>query len=510
MPLLRKHDVFRRELLAEPFSKEWDGWLSANMAHYPLLSAAERTELQNVIRIIVAEKKWEGCDRLKVTEMMKVMIAGQAALLLLGLEHDYFARVSSVVLFPQAFELPAESHEVRGRTILGQAVDYGSVFLSWDAVLRDAREPKFGHNLVIHEFAHQLDFLDGYTNGVPPLRNRDQTKRWELVMLGTFQRLRRAIQQGEATFLGAYAAKDPAEFFSVASEKFFLVPGALRENHPELFEVLHEYYGVDSLRWFEGEGQMAPAIRLAVKNESGVSERGADAALISSDGDFIDFACPYCGQNLSFPKADAGKLKECPNCLECAVVPERSGILAKRIPVSIRTQRITLERLKVHDGEDFAELLSDDANLRYLEWNSISKEEAEEWISSEARMGRFPKAAESSCCYLAVKAPKIIGFVVLWHDPAPHNRVDFEVIINRGWQRKGYGIEAVRGVLRYSFESLRARRVVASCDSRNVAARQLLLKAGMRQESEGIEDHFVKGEWVNTVGFAVLQREFKF
>src|SRR5687768_1303053 len=109
MPAFGTTDYFRRELLAEPFPKDWEAWLSRNMAHYSLLNAAERTCLQNNARIIFTEKNWEGCDGLKVTEMMKLTVAAQAALLLLGLEHDYFGRVLSVVLFPRAFEVPAES-----------------------------------------------------------------------------------------------------------------------------------------------------------------------------------------------------------------------------------------------------------------------------------------------------------------------------------------------------------------------------------------------------------------
>ena len=110
------------------------------MAHYRLLSEAERARLQDDARVLVAEKNWEGCDGLKVTDVMKLTVAAQAALLLLGLEHDYFSRVRSIVLFPTAFELPAESWEERGRTILGQAVDYGTVFLSWETVLAEARD----------------------------------------------------------------------------------------------------------------------------------------------------------------------------------------------------------------------------------------------------------------------------------------------------------------------------------------------------------------------------------
>src|SRR6266446_3432390 len=103
MPAHRKKDAFRRQLLAESFPKEWETWLSANMTHYRLLSSAERARLQDDARVMIAEKTWEGCDGLKVTELMKLTVGAQAALLLMGLDHDYFSRVLSVVLFPTAF-----------------------------------------------------------------------------------------------------------------------------------------------------------------------------------------------------------------------------------------------------------------------------------------------------------------------------------------------------------------------------------------------------------------------
>jgi RimJ/RimL family protein N-acetyltransferase len=87
------------------------------------------------------------------------------------------------------------------------------------------------------------------------------------------------------------------------------------------------------------------------------------------------------------------------------------------------------------------------------------------------------------------------------------NLAQFEIIIHREWQRKGYATEAVRGVLAYAFKGLHARRVVADCDARNAPARRLLLKAGLRQERECIQDWHLKGEWVNTIGFALLKKE---
>ena len=508
MPARGKKDAFRRQLLAEPFPEEWELWLSEHMAHYRLLTTDERTRLQDDARVMIAEKTWEGCDGLKVTELMKLTVAAQAALLLLGLDHDYFSRVLSIVLFPTAFEMPAESWQERGGFALGRAVDYGTVFLSWETVLVESRDPSCGHNLVIHEFAHQLDFLDGYTNGVPALRSRDQTQRWQRVTQGTFQRLRRALQQGDRTFLGSYAATNPAEFFSVASEKFFSQPAQLRQHYPELFDVLAEYYRVEPLRWFDGKDstELPPIITPAAEGRGGTP--AVDRPEVQ-ESDFIDFACPYCHNSMAFPKPDAGKLKECPNCLESMIVPNHSGLEAERIPFPIGTERLVLRRFQSLDAKDLSGLMSDSATLRYLAWKPMSLEDAEEWIAGQSRL-RFPKP--EGYCYFAIEATqaaKVIGLVTFWFVPQEFNLAQFEIIIHPDWQRKGYATEAVRGLLAYAFKGLRARRIIADCDARNVAARRLLLKVGLRQESECIQDRFAKGEWVNTVGFALLRKEYE-
>jgi Mlc titration factor MtfA (ptsG expression regulator)/RimJ/RimL family protein N-acetyltransferase len=509
MPSYVKKDTFRRQLLAEPFPKEWEAWLSANLTHYGLLNSAERARLQDDAKIMIAEKTWEGCDGLKVTEIMKLTVAAQAALLLLGLDHDYFSRVQSIVLFPTAFEMPAESWEERGSFALGRAVDYGTVFLSWETVLAEARDPASGHNLVIHEFTHQLDFLDGYTNGAPPLRSRDLTQRWQRVMQGTFQRLRRSLQQGQKTFLGSYAATNPTEFFSVASEKFFTLPRELRQNHPELFDVLAEYYRVDPLAWFQEKRGVELSSAPSGDAEGAVAaEPETTAREPAPESDFIDFACPYCGRPVSFPPPDAGTLKECPNCLESMNVPDRPGQPAERIPFPIRTDRLVLRHFQTLDAKELAQIMSDSANLRYLDWNPMSLEDAEEWIAGQSRAS-FPKS-DDYCCFAieSTEAARVIGMVTFWFQSDESNLAQFEIIVHPGWQRKGYATEAVQGLLAYAFTGLRARRIVADCDARNLPARRLLLKVGLRQESECIQDRLLKGEWVSTLGFALLKAEY--
>jgi len=505
-----KLNPFRRELLAQPFPKEWKAWLSAKMAHHRLLNDAERTRLHDDARVLIAEKTWEGCDGLKVTEMMKLTVAAQAALLILGLEHDYFSRVLSIVLFPTDFELPAESWEERGRVVAGQAVNYGSVFLSWETVLAEARDPTTGHNLVIHEFAHQLDFLDGYTNGAPVLRSRDETQRWQRVMQGTFQRLRRDLQTGRKTFLGSYAATNPTEFFSVASEKFFSLPRQLRQCHPELFEVLAEYYRVDPLMWFEGKAGADPArAPSSITEKPASNEAQATAPPQAFESSFTDFACPYCRNPVSFPKAEAGTLQQCPNCLESMIVPDRAGRPAERIPFPIRTERLVLRRFQTLDAKDLADLTCSPGTLRYVDWTATTLEDAEEWIASQSGM-RFPQSSEY--CHFAIEAieaAKVIGLVMFWFLHDEFDLAQFEIIIHPDSQRKGYATEAIRGLLTYAFTGLRVRRIVAECDARNLPARGLLLKAGLRQESECIQDRLQKGQWVNTVGFALLKQEYE-
>jgi len=500
------------QLLAGPFPQEWESWLSQNLRHYRLLSDAERERLRNDARVLVAEKSWEGCDGLKLTELMNLTVAAQAALLLLGLEHDYFSRVLSVVLFPAAFELPAQSWEEHGQIISGQAVDYGTVYLSWDTVLAEARDPTAGHNLVIHEFAHQLDFLDGYTNGAPPLRGRDQAHRWHEVMQGTFHRLRRELQRGNRTFLGSYAASNPTEFFSVASEKFFSLPAELRRCHPELFAVLAEYYRVDPLRWFEGNtGADSPSATLDNKEKAqGEDTRATSGRVLETDEpDFIDYKCPYCQSAVSFPKPDAGTLKHCPNCLDPAIVPERSGLPAAAIPVPMRTERLLLRRFQTLDAKDLAEVVSNPQTLRYLNWTAMTLEDTEDWIANQRRF-RFPQPGEYfNFAIEALQPAKLIGLATFWLPQEDFDLAQFEIIVHPQWQRKGYGTEAVRGLFRFAFAGLHAHRLVAECDSRNLAARKLLLKAGMRQESECIQNRVLKGEWTDTVGFALLKREYE-
>jgi Mlc titration factor MtfA (ptsG expression regulator) len=220
------------------------------VALYAPLGEAERARLRDLLRVFVAERNWEGCRGLTVTDEMKVTIAAQACLLILNIEHDYFGRVPSILVYPSGFRVPnrydLDGTFGPGHGLLGQAWYRGPVILAWDTVLAGSRGATDGLNVVLHEFAHQLDFLDGYADGTPLLSGRQEHHRWHEVMTAEYERLVRESHQGRARVLDAYGAASPSEFFAVATEAFFERAVPLRQRHPALYEVLRGYYRQDT------------------------------------------------------------------------------------------------------------------------------------------------------------------------------------------------------------------------------------------------------------------------
>ncbi|HEV3439621.1 MAG TPA: M90 family metallopeptidase [Gemmata sp.] len=249
----------REHILAAPFRADWLDYLQKNVALYSFLSATDQAKLRDDLRIFISEKSWEGCGGLTMTDEIKVTIAAQACLLLLGVEHEYFDHVQTILVYPSAYRAPDGEvgpdgvvHEGIGR--LGEAWPGGPVILGWDAVLEGGRNPEKGNNVVLHEFAHQLDFLDGLADGTPPLRSAEEYRRWHAVMTAEYDRLCKASDQGKATVLDQYGATNPAEFFAVATECFFEKPLQLQHSHPQMYDVLRDYYFQNPVTWFMSTG----------------------------------------------------------------------------------------------------------------------------------------------------------------------------------------------------------------------------------------------------------------
>lgn len=241
---------------APPFVESWRRFVRPNVFHYGLLTGAERKCLRRDAAVLFADKTWEGCGGLVITDEIKVTIAAQACLMLLGREHDHFSRVQTILVYPSAFELSSEHWQEQSFSPVaaaGVAVPHGPVILAWDAVLEEGRTPELGRNVVIHEFAHELDFIDGYAGGTLDL-DGEEGERWQEIVDTEYRRLQRDLRRGRETFLGDYAAASKTEFFATASELFFTLPERLRHYHPGLYEALAATYALDPAAWFARTG----------------------------------------------------------------------------------------------------------------------------------------------------------------------------------------------------------------------------------------------------------------
>ena len=237
------HAARRRELLSSPFPAEWERILT-RAAFYSRLLNPQQGQVRDVVRVLIAEKSWEGVGGLTLTDEIKVTIAGQAARLVLGFDSDYFPNVESILVYPQGFLVKVQRRGLNGALVeetvpyAGEAALSGPVVLSWE----DVRHAGGGHNVVLHEFAHKLDMRDGAADGAPYLKDRAQIDDWAQVMSAEYQQLAAQTQAGEPTLLDPYGATNAAEFFAVATECFFELPGPLRQHHPDLYRVLAGYY----------------------------------------------------------------------------------------------------------------------------------------------------------------------------------------------------------------------------------------------------------------------------
>jgi Mlc titration factor MtfA (ptsG expression regulator) len=177
----------------------------------------------------------------------------------LRLGPDGFAELRQVLIYPGPFLVDRSQPDASGlvhehrRALSGESWQQGQVILSWADVLAGAVDPNDGHNVVLHEFAHQIDQAHGRANGAPWLPDRARRERWARVMNAEFHALRQRLSQGTAqgrpSLIDPYGATDPAEFFAVSCEVFFERPAELAQQHPALFAELQGLLGVDPRLW---------------------------------------------------------------------------------------------------------------------------------------------------------------------------------------------------------------------------------------------------------------------
>jgi Mlc titration factor MtfA (ptsG expression regulator) len=246
----------RHRLRARPFPKKWLDLIQSHVVFFRKLSASDRAELLGHIQVFLAEKRFEGCGGFAITDEVRVTIAAQACLLLLHRRTDYFPNLLTILVYPLSYMVEEKrqigEHLWEEGTVsrLGETGRrMGSLVMSWGAVKHSAADPSDGKNVVLHEFAHQLDFENEATDGVPGLATREQQLAWAEVMRSEYASLRAADQSGIPTLLNTYGATNPAEFFAVSVEAFFEQPRALLARHPKLYAELRTYFQQDPVEF---------------------------------------------------------------------------------------------------------------------------------------------------------------------------------------------------------------------------------------------------------------------
>jgi Mlc titration factor MtfA (ptsG expression regulator) len=246
----------RERLRSSPFPADWKEIVTRNLPIFARLPSDDQTELLGHVQVFLKEKRFEGCGGLELTDERRVTIAAQACLLLLHRDTDYYPELTSILVYPSTYIV--EEDRYLGEDMWSQGADnrlghtgrqMGSLVLTWDEVKRGAADPADGNNLVMHEFAHQLDFEDAVTDGAPALATRAEYLAWARVMQREFDALREAEEAGTPTVLDTYGATNPPEFFAVATEAFFERPRALRAKNRQLYDQLAAFFRQDPIAY---------------------------------------------------------------------------------------------------------------------------------------------------------------------------------------------------------------------------------------------------------------------
>ena len=232
----------RRGLFETPFPDAIREGVLRTAPWLERLPPADLARAFGCAQVLLGEKRFEACGGFSLTDAMRAAIAVQAAVPIIGLDDDYYPRLVSILVYPATFVAETTRQDEDGVMIEGfedregETWEQGSLVLSWEDVERDSRLPEEGYNVVLHEFAHQLDFEHGFTGGSEILQRE-------------YRRHAEKADEGENTLLDEYGATDPEEFFADATECFFLWPAALKEEYAGLYAELRGIYRQDPAAW---------------------------------------------------------------------------------------------------------------------------------------------------------------------------------------------------------------------------------------------------------------------
>lgn len=244
----------RANLLAQKFPDEWVKTMQNKVYLYSILPVILKTQLHNLMKIFLGEKQFIGKENLEITEEMKLTIACQACLLLLHNRSNYFPYLNIISVYPDTIVLKDKKRKkdqrLIGQSSVGNKAGYdGEILLSWADVELESKLPNTGKNVVLHEFAHQLDQEFGSASGIPRLPNLQENLEWSHILSQEYKQLCEDVKLKKKTVLDEYGATNEAEFFAVATETFFTKPMDLKNKHFELYEQLKKYYQLNPWEW---------------------------------------------------------------------------------------------------------------------------------------------------------------------------------------------------------------------------------------------------------------------
>jgi MtfA peptidase len=244
----------RNKVKARPFPVNWREILERNVPYVSLLNPEQKSEIEGHVQILVDEKTFVGCGGLEMNDEIRVSIAAGAAILLLNRKTDYYPGLDSILVYPAAYvgkslrSIPGGGVMETEETRLGESWSSGQVVFSWDDAQRGAADMHDGHNVVLHEFAHQLDSEFDGGSGAPRLQRGSMYVAWARVLGREYEHLLEDLGKHHRTIIDAYGATNPAEFFAVVTETFFERPVALQKRHPELYDQIKSFYLQDPVK----------------------------------------------------------------------------------------------------------------------------------------------------------------------------------------------------------------------------------------------------------------------
>jgi Mlc titration factor MtfA (ptsG expression regulator) len=243
----------RAEVIAAAFPAQFRELILRRVPCAKLLTDDELAKLEALVRIFNSEKTFEAAGGLTLTEEMRIVIAARACLLVvqrIELDGPLYPDLQTVVVYPSSYRVRGQRRQgyvtIEGDEVrLGESWSRGLVVLSWDAVASGSANLNDGHDVVLHEFAHQLDAEDGAMDGTPELDDLERYSVWSKVAGAEYAALVDDLERHRKTTIDPYGATNAPEFFAVVVEQFFEKPIALERRHPDLYAELSRFFHFD-------------------------------------------------------------------------------------------------------------------------------------------------------------------------------------------------------------------------------------------------------------------------